>query len=232
LYHQNIPLIKLLCENGVMLPNEWLTEENLVLPSTLSSDLKSEMTLCIDRCLINRRLHLAAARGDLNDLIRCQRRGADIDWSNCYGSTALLYAIQYGNSFPVVHALVSCGASMLHTNNSEPMSLLDLAKKQNNREIANYLRKELNVQFLSAILSNDRASMEKFAQLGVDFNFQDEQQRTALHYAVQYQDADLVTWLCECGSSPYTPDINGDYPMMLAIERGMGSSSEQKCKRT
>ncbi|CAF1023290.1 unnamed protein product [Rotaria sp. Silwood1] len=73
---------------------------------------------------------------------------------------------------------------------------------------------------MSAILNNDRESAEKFAQLGADFNYQDEQKHTALHYAVQYHDVNLVTWLCECGSTPTICDINGDYPIIQATEKG------------
>ncbi|CAF3366171.1 unnamed protein product [Rotaria sp. Silwood1] len=73
---------------------------------------------------------------------------------------------------------------------------------------------------MSTILNNDRESAEKFAQLGADFNYQDEQKHTALHYAVQYHDVNLVTWLCECGSTPTICDINGDYPIIQATEKG------------
>ncbi|CAF2738176.1 unnamed protein product [Rotaria sp. Silwood2] len=31
---------------------------------------------------------------------------------------------------------------------------------------------------------------------------------------------DLVTWLCECGSTPTICDINGDYPIIQATEKG------------
>ena len=221
LQHKNVPLIRLLCKNGVTLPEEWLTAESIVLPSIAAQHYKPEILLCINRCLIDRRLRFAAASGDLDTVIRCQRLGADIDSTNCHGSTALLCTILYGNYFPIVHALISCGASMLHSNDKEPMSLVGIAEERSNNEIAGYLRKELNVQFLSAVVNNDRPSVEKFAQLGADFNFRDEQQRTALHYATQKHGVDLVTLLCECGSKPNVPDVNGDYPIMLATKRGM-----------
>lgn len=55
------------------------------------------------------------------------------------------------------------------------MSLIDLAREQDFKQIAAYLSKELNLQFMTAILNNDRSSAERFAQLGCDFNYQDEQ---------------------------------------------------------
>jgi ankyrin repeat protein len=220
LQHQNAEMIQLLCQNGAKMPSEWLSAKTIMLPPTVSQQLKPEIRFHINTCLIDRRLRFAAASGDLDCMIQCQRLGADINSANCHGSTALLCTIQYGNYFPIVHALVSCGASMLHSNDHEPMPLIDLAKRSNYKQIADYLSKELNVQFLSAVINNDRQSAQKFAQLGADFNYQDEQKRTALHYAVQSHGIDLVVWLCECGSTPSTPDINGDYPIIQATEKG------------
>ncbi len=119
---------------------------------------------------------------------------------------------------------------MLHSNDNESMSLIDLAKTKKYEQIAGYLSKELNIQFLSAIINNDRQSAEKFAHLGAEFNFQDEQKRTALHYAVQYHGVDLVSWLCECGSSPAVCDINGDYPIIQATEKGNRTDKNQMDK--
>ena len=220
LKHENAELIQFICENGAKMPPDWLSAKTIVLEPASSEKLKPEIVFCLNQCLITRRLRFAAASGDFNVMIQCQRLGADIDSVNCHGSTALLYAIQYGNYFRIVHTLISCGASMLHSNDNEPMSLIDLAKRKKYEQIAEYLSKELNMQFLSAILNNDRQSAEKFSQLGVDFNCQDEQKSTALHYAVQYHGADLVTWLCKCGSSPALCDINGDYPIIQATEKG------------
>ena len=218
--HQNADLVQFLCENGAKMPTDWLTAETIVLEPTVSQQLKPEVVFRINQCLMNRRLRFAAASGDFDTVIRCQRLGADINSVNCHGSTALLHAVLYGNSFRIVHALVSCGASILHSNNNEPISLIDLAKKKGCQQIGDYLSQELNTQFLSAILNNHRLTAEKLAQLGADFNYQDEQKRTALHYAVQYHGVDLVKWLCECGSTPTLCDINGDYPVIQAAEKG------------
>ena len=218
--HQNLELIQLLCENGAKMPVDWLSTKTIVLDPSISYQMKPEVVLFINRHLTERRLRFAAANGNLDELIHCQRLGVNINSRSCHGSTALLCTIQYGNYFPIVHALVSRGASMLHFNANVRMSLIDLAKEQSYEEIATYLSKELNAQFLSAVLNNDRQSAEKFAQMGADFNYKDEQERTPLHYAVQYHGIDLVSWLCECGSTPTVGDINGDYPIMQAVEKG------------
>ncbi|CAF1164379.1 unnamed protein product [Didymodactylos carnosus] len=56
--------------------------------------------------------------------------------------------------------------------------------------------------------------------MGVDFNHQDEQNRTPLHYAVQYYGVDFVKWLCESGANWKTADISGQYPITEAAEKG------------
>lgn len=220
LQHQNHEMIQFLADHGAKMPSDWLTARTIVLEPSISQKFKQEVVFCINQCLINRRLRFVAASGDLDSVIRCQRLGADINSINCHGSTALLCSIQHGNYFRVVHALVSCGASMLHSNEDEPMPLFDLAKKKNYDQIAKYLSKELNKQFLTAVINNDQSSAEKFAHLGANFNAKDEQNRTALHYAVQEHGLDLVTWLCQCRSDPMISDINGDYPITLATEKG------------
>ncbi|CAF1342571.1 unnamed protein product [Adineta steineri] len=220
LKHENIKLIEFLCVHGAKMPKEWLENPNIILPVDIAQTMSPDIIVCINRCLINRRLLFAAADGNLADVIRCQRLGANINSMNCYGSTAVLCAIQHGNYFSIIHALVSCGASILHYNDNEPMSLIDIAKSRQYDTIVNYLTKELNNQFIVSIINDDRKSAQKFEELGVDFNYQDEQKRTALHYAVQYHGIDLVTWLCDRRSIPMSADVNGDYPIMLATQKG------------
>ena len=229
LKHQNTDLVQLLCESGAKMPSEWSNSSTITLPADAAKSLSPEIVLRINRYLINRRLRFLAASGDAAGVLQCQRLGADINSMNCHGSTAVFCCIRYGNYFSIVHSLVSSGASMLHSNENEPMSLIELAKTRHYDQIADYLMKELNGQFITSILNNDQKSAEKFAQLGVDFNYQDEQKRSALHYAVQYHGIDLVKWLCDCGSSPMLADINGDHPIILATEKGKFSRTWMVC---
>ena len=219
--HRNVEMIHILCENGAKMPIEWLQTKSIILPENIAQIIPSDIVCRIDHSLINRRLRIAAASGDLNTLTHCQHLGADINSINCYGSTALLCSIQHGNYFSIVHALVSHGASVLHANENESMSLIALAKKHNYTQITDYLSQELNTQFLITILNNDMKSAEKFEALGADFNYHDEQKRTALHYAVQYHGIELVSWLCVRGSTPTLADINGNYPITEATEKGI-----------
>jgi ankyrin repeat protein len=200
---------------------EWFQIKNIILPASIVQTMTADIISLLNHALINRRLRLAAASGDLPTLIHCQHLGANIDSINCYGSTALLCSIQHGNYFPIVHALVSRGATMLHGNENESMSLIALAKKYNYTQITNYLSQELNTQFLITIIDNDMKRAEKFEALGVDFNHYDEQKRTALHYAVQHHGIELVSWLCVRGSTPTLADVNGNYPITEATEKGI-----------
>ncbi|CAF3078980.1 unnamed protein product [Rotaria socialis] len=220
LRHRNDTLIQIICENGVKLPFEWLQLDSIVLSPAIEKHIGSDIAFTINRNLINRRLRLAAATGDFHLLIKCQHLGADIDSKTCDGSTALLCAVQNGNYFRIVHSLVSRGATMLHSNENQSMSLIELCNKKNFRVIEKYLKEQLNVQFAAAILDDDRHNATAFAAFGADFNYKDEQKHAPLYYAIQYHGIDLVSWLCERGSNPTSVDDNGDYPITLAAEKG------------
>ncbi|CAF2827785.1 unnamed protein product [Rotaria sp. Silwood2] len=221
LCHKNALLVQTLCENGAKIPSEWLQSDSVVLPASISEEMNDDIAFTINRNLIDRRLRLAAATGDFDLLVKCQRLGADINSKNCRGSTALLCTIQYGDYVQIVRSLVSRGATMLHSNEDEPMSVIELCKQKNYTEIEQYLTMQLGSQFSTSIIDDDRQSAAAFAALGANFNYQDEQQRTPLHYAVQYHGIDLVAWLCERGSNPMSADRNGDYAITLAAEKGI-----------
>ncbi|CAF1086509.1 unnamed protein product [Adineta steineri] len=220
LHHENIELIKILCENGAKISDEWLESDHLALKNDIKKQMKPDVALIISRNLTDRNLRLAAASGDFKLLTKCQRLGADIKSKNCHGSTALLCAIQHGNYFRIVFSLVSRGATLLHCNENQPISLIEMCHQKNYKKIGKYLKKQLNKQFATAIFDNDKESAAAFEGLGADFNCIDIQERTPLHYAVEYHTKDLVSWLCERGSDPMIHDGNGDYPITLAAEKG------------
>jgi ankyrin repeat protein len=214
-------LIEILCDNGAKMPIEWFQLKTIILPEDFVQTMDFDIVFRINRSLIDRRLRLAAANGDLSTLFHCQYLGTDINSKNCHGSTALLCSIQHGNYFSIVHSLVSRGGTILHSNENENMSLIALAKKYNYTQITNYLSQKVNTQFLTAILNNDIKSADIFGKLRADFNCFDEQRRTALHYAVEYHGIELVSWLCDRGSIPNQDDINGNYPITEATEKGI-----------
>lgn len=219
--HENLELIQILCKNGAKIPAQWLESDGMTLKNDIQEQMKPSVTLLITRNLIDRKLRLAAASGDFKLLVKCQRLGADIQSKNCHGSTALLCALEHGNYFRIVFSLVSRGATMLHSNENQPMSLIELCKQKNYKQIEKCLTEQLNKQFTATLLDDDRQNAAAFEALGADFNYQDVRQRTPLHYAVEYHSKDLVSWLCERGSSPMLPDGNGDYPITLAADKGM-----------
>ncbi|CAF1045796.1 unnamed protein product [Didymodactylos carnosus] len=205
--HNNLQMVQLLCENGARL--------------TTTTSTNPDIALYLNCCIINHNLRNAAANGNFKDVIKYQRLGADINSKNCHGQTPLLLSIQYGEYYPIVHSLVSCGASMLHSAPTQS-SLLILAKKRNYEQISKYLSKQLNAQILSAILDNDTAKTERLGELGADFKWQnkDDDGKTLLHYAVQYHGVELVDWLCKRNSDPMIPDQLGNYPIAIAAEKG------------
>ncbi|CAF1542401.1 unnamed protein product, partial [Adineta steineri] len=111
-------------------------------------------------------------------------------------------------------------ATLLHCNENQPISLIEMCHQKNYKKIGKYLKKQLNKQFATAIFDNDKEGAAAFEGLSADFNCIDIQERTPLHYAVEYHTKDLVSWLCERGSDPMIHDGNGDYPITLAAEKG------------
>ncbi|CAF3161141.1 unnamed protein product [Rotaria sp. Silwood2] len=205
--HNNLEIVRALCEHGARIP-------------TSVTSTNPQIAFYLKRCKLNHDLREAAANGKLEDIKLYHRRGADINEKNCPGATALLLTIQHGERYPIVHYLVSCGASMLHSDFSQP-SLLNLAKQRKYDKIDNFLSTQLNTQFLATILNNDTSQIDAFSKLSADlFNCTDDEGRTSLHYAVQYHGADLVKWLCDRGSDPMKADQHGNYPITLAAEKG------------
>ncbi|CAF0735650.1 unnamed protein product [Adineta steineri] len=207
--HNNFDMVVFLYKMGARIPDECLKQ----------TGTKPEIENFLKQRQLDRKLRLAAAHGNFNAVVECQRQGASINAKNCHGSTAVLMAIQHGNYFRIVHTLVSHGASILHSN-PKLVTLLQLSKSQNYKQISEYLLNQLNVQFLSAIIDNDLESARKLSVMGVEFDHRDEQKRTPLHYAVQYHGVDIVQWLCESGADWKVADIHGQYPITEAVEKG------------
>ena len=221
LAHQNPELVRVLCDAGARMKKEWFQSNSLSLPLDVTERLHPAIAFQMNRSFINHQLRYAAAAGDWEMFQECIQHGADINSENCHGSTALLCSIQHGNHFRIVHTLLSRGATILHSNLTEPISLVDLAEQHHFKQIAEYMSKELNRQFLTSILNNDEKSAERFEALGADFNCQDEQGRTPLHYAVQYHGLELASWLTDRGSTPMRADQEGTYPIHEAVQKGM-----------
>lgn len=203
----NEAMVRVLCEHGAHFPSSTVTVDN------------PQIKFILKRYEINHRFRKAAANGKLSDIKHYHRQGADINAKNCHGATALLITLRSGEYYPIVYYLVSCGASILHSDITQP-SVLHLAETRKYTEIFDYLSKQLNTQFLLAILTNDTTETDALAQLGTDFNCTDEEGRTPLHYAVQYHGVGLVKWLCNRGSNPMKADNNGHFPITQAAEKG------------
>ena len=221
LRHRNPEIIRLLCDYGARMNEQWFEPNSVTLSPDVLERLPTDIAFQMNRSFLNRQLRYAAAAGDVSMFEECILRGADINAENCHGSTALLYAIKHGNYLPIGHTLISRGATILHSNLDETISLVDLAKQYHYEQTAEYLSAELNRQFLTSILNNDRKSAARFEALGADFNYQDEQGRTPLHYAVQYHGAELVAWLTDRGSTPMRADKEGTFPIHEAVKKGM-----------
>ena len=203
----NVAMVHVLCEHGARFPSSTVTIDNPQIKSILK------------RYELNYQFRKATASGKLANVIHYHRQSADINAKNCHGATALLITLQSGEYYSIVYYLVSCGASMLHSDVTQP-SVIDLAEKRKYQQIFAYLSKQLNTQFLLTIIDDDTSTTEALAQLGTDFNCTDEEGRTPLHYAVQYHGAKLIKWLCDRGSNPMKADNHGNYPITQAAENG------------
>jgi len=109
------------------------------------------------------------------------------------GETALLLICRYENMNEIFVLLVEAGADLMATTRKEGMNVLHLCVRTNKTALGK----------IKALLDH-----------GIDVNCQDTYGRTALHYAVDRENVDVVEMLIQKGSDVFSRDSRGHTTLM------------------
>ena len=117
--------------------------------------------------------------------------GANVDWQDNYGWTALHYCGQYDH-IEIAKMLIDAGAdvNIQHNNGS---TALNVCAYKNRPEIANML-----------------------IDAGAVLNIQNNDGWTALHYCVDWKHPEIARMLISAGADKTIPDNEGSIPYELA----------------
>lgn len=151
-----------------------------------SKHTKSSSSLC-----------LAAASGDITDVMDAMKKGADPKHP-CDDANYTALQVASGNGgINVVEYLVKLGANVNYASQKkkEPPSALHLAA-----------------------MSGRIVTAKKLLELGADINARDvTEQKTPLYLAVEAGYADTVEMLLESGADAKIPDASGTTPLSVAL---------------
>ena len=76
------------------------------------------------------------------------------------------------------------------------------------------------INLIELIKNNDLVGVIKAIENGADVNLKDEWGRTALHWAVEKENLEMVKYLVENGADANLLDIKGRTAFTFAVEKG------------
>ncbi len=142
----------------------------------------------------------AAQNGDLDDINRAFRAGADVNAANATGKTALHIAAQRGDA-PAIQALLQAGADMnaMDDAGSTPIAVAQGAAKQllQNWVMRQVEREEANVKLIAAAKNGNIPAMDAALTAGASVNATSREGASALTVAVTNGHTDAVLFLLE-----------------------------------
>ena len=141
--------IRLLCDYGARINVDELQLNSISLLDDVREQHPPGIASQMNRSFLNRQLRYARA-------VHSSRNRYQFIKRSRIHSTTLRHSTW--QLFPIVHTLLSRGATIWHSNPAESISLVDLTKQYQYKQIAKYLSTELNRQFLTSILNNARKS--------------------------------------------------------------------------
>ncbi|MDR2806579.1 MAG: ankyrin repeat domain-containing protein [Puniceicoccales bacterium] len=184
-------------------------------------DAKARNTNNKDNTILH---EIILCEGDISDIVeQLIRQGADINAQNKYKNTPLHYAVLVGN-IEMVKFLVEHGANINITNKKEKTPL-DLAEKEQNRTICDYLEEiiknkeeifknldRINVQELEKMNKAIKHNSPNVAKLS------NEKGETLLHRMAGMGKLDVVAYLLKQGADINAQDDLGKTPIRWALE--------------
>jgi ankyrin repeat protein len=161
------------------------------------------------------------------------KKGANPNISAIYFGPVLFTAI-LKNNYSIFKLLTDYHADIFYkhiTHNNEIETALDKAEFSGSRKIAIWLKKagvtnSYNPQgkeeiFIQAAKDNDIQCVKKYIERGIDPNYKDKYERTALQWAVMYGYEDMVNLLLKQGADLNISQKNNNFiPLLTAADNG------------
>ena len=147
-------------------------------------------------------LYYAAIGGpDVIDLL--VQNGADLDYQNRWGNTALHYAAAYGNLGAVMN-LCNAGANVNKVNDNQNIPLMEALEP-------------IMVRVGNVPHETKTAIVRVLQEAGSDITMKNKQGSTALHLACHDGNVEAVRFLCEADSDVDARDNDGSTPLITLI---------------
>ena len=143
---------------------------------------------------LNSKLHAAVRNASMRAAALCVQAGAQLEWRDPVGMTALHVAAQTG-SVEICEAVLQLGAQV-NARTATNATALHFAADRGATPV-----------------------IQTLARAGADMNAVDVRHNTALHLAADEGWNATVAALCALGSDPWLPNVDGDYALNLAERR-------------
>jgi ankyrin repeat protein len=205
----------------------------------------------------NTALSLAIDRENIELVALLLKKGADPNICKKYMGPALFSAIG-SNNYAIFTLLIDYHADIFYKDTvfgDEMKTALDMAELRGSRKMALWLKKAgvangcapetKEEYFFQAVKDNDIRNVKKYIGQGMDPNYKDTHERTALMWAVMYGYHDLVRFLLDHGAdiavrqehSNFIPLLtaadNGDLELVkLCLDRGIDINIQDKYRDT
>ena len=173
-------------------------------------------------------LLFAASEGDTLKANALFEMGADVNYNNPEGVTALMYASEAGH-LPMVKMLLHHGAKVNFSPNNEVDALLGACIGghvfvadtliQNGADVDTH-NKEGITPLMYAAAFNDTVMADMLLFYGANPEVKDDEGNTALMFAVFYGNSKVVALLIDHGAKTTKRDREGFTPLMAAAQNG------------
>jgi ankyrin repeat protein len=160
-------------------------------------------------------LMIAASRGDLAEACRLIEAGEDINGSDIFGNTPLIYAAMSGHA-EMVELLLQNGA-YTQKKNKRGLDCLESARERGQRQIEGILR---GAQLLLLIRDGEIARSTELLEMGLDVNLQIMGGWTPLMVAALENQLEIVKLLLDRNANLEAQNSQGLTAETIAFRKG------------